>query len=106
LEKTRSQEIDAGLQVFPATLSQEKRKLKKSRPRSVPLAEASMSSSALLPVESQRELNDPWFVRLTGQVLQSGSGVGIDVVGMVECVEEIGRESNVGNFFEFEVLEY
>jgi len=65
-----------------------------------------MSLSALLPVDSQRELNDPRFVRLPGQILQSGRGVGIDIVGMVERVKEIGREPDVGNFFEFEVLEY
>jgi hypothetical protein len=51
-----------------------------------------------LPVDPERELNDPRFVELPAQILQSGRGVGIDIVGVVEGVKEIRREPDVGYF--------
>ncbi len=58
-----------------------------------------------LPVHPQRELNDPRVVCLAAQVLQPRGGVGGVIVGVIEGVEEIRRESYVRSLFDLEVLE-
>src|SRR5262245_34977155 len=61
--------------------------------------------SILLPFDSQRELNGPRVVGLTGQILQPGGRIRVDVVRMIEEVEEVRRETDVLLLAEPEVLE-